>query len=96
MEQAFAGDRLFLAPNRLVPVTGKPLELLESISLASDPQAKAAQLYQRVFDYLSYDKSKPGYGMGDSVWACDSRTGNCTDFHSLFISLAQSTDSGTV
>src|SRR5205085_2830880 len=26
---------------------------------------------------------------GDSVWACGSRTGNCSDFHSLFISLAR-------
>ena len=38
---------------------------------------------------MKYDKSKPGYGNGDSVWACDSRTGNCTDFHSLFISVAR-------
>ena len=24
------------------------------------------------------------------MWACDSKTGNCTDFHSVFISLARS------
>ena len=39
---------------------------------------------------MKYDKSQPGYGNGDAVWACDSKTGNCTDFHSLFISLARS------
>jgi len=27
---------------------------------------------------------------GDADWACDSGHGNCTDFHSLFISLARS------
>ena len=26
---------------------------------------------------------------GDSVWACDSKFGNCSDFHSLFISMAR-------
>src|SRR5207302_326481 len=30
-----------------------------------------------------------GWGQGDAVWACDSKYGNCTDFHSLFISLAR-------
>src|SRR5881227_3323734 len=34
--------------------------------------------------------SKAGWCRGDAVWACDSRTGNCTDFHSLFIALARS------
>jgi transglutaminase-like putative cysteine protease len=29
-------------------------------------------------------------GMGDTLWACDSKHGNCTDFHSLFISTARS------
>ncbi len=30
------------------------------------------------------------YGRGDAVYACDSKTGNCTEFHSFFISLARS------
>jgi len=30
------------------------------------------------------------YGTGDAVYACDALTGNCTEFHSLFISLARS------
>lgn len=89
-QSAFANDQVFLGPNKLVPVDGKPLELLESLELDSKRDKKASQLYEKVFDYMAYDKSKPGYGKGDSVWACDSRTGNCTDFHSLFISLARS------
>jgi transglutaminase-like putative cysteine protease len=36
---------------------------------------------------MKYDKSGEGWGRGDSLWACDSRRGNCTDFHSVFISL---------
>ncbi|WP_332910143.1 transglutaminase-like domain-containing protein [Algoriphagus boritolerans] len=30
------------------------------------------------------------FGRGDSNYACDSKTGNCTEFHSFFISLARS------
>src|SRR5262249_779194 len=30
------------------------------------------------------------WGRGDSVWACENKRGNCSDFHSLFISLARS------
>ena len=79
----------FLAANRLVPIDGRPTELLKS-DLPNEPTAAAAKLYDVVEQHMKYDKSKPGYGNGDSVWACDSKTGNCTDFHSLFISLARS------
>lgn len=81
----------FLAANRLVPVDGRPTELLDGEGeLPSEPTVAAAKLYDLVEKHMTYDKSKPGYGKGDSVWACDSKTGNCTDFHSLFISLARS------
>ena len=82
----------FLSANRLVPKTGKPLELLADKSVPKDPKAAGELLYSIVDQNMKYDKSKPGYGNGDSVWACDSKTGNCTDFHSLFISLARSRD----
>jgi transglutaminase-like putative cysteine protease len=39
---------------------------------------------------MKYDKSGTGWGRGDTLWACDSKRGNCTDFHSLFISMARS------
>jgi transglutaminase-like putative cysteine protease len=39
---------------------------------------------------MEYKKEGKGWGRGDAEWACDSRFGNCTDFHSLFISLARS------
>jgi transglutaminase-like putative cysteine protease len=38
---------------------------------------------------MKYSKEGKGWGQGDAVWACDSRFGNCTDFHSLFISMAR-------
>lgn len=80
----------FLQANALVPIDGRPQELIEDVELPSDPMQVGQSLYNVVEQHMKYDKSKPGYGTGNAVWACDSRFGNCTDFHSLFISLARS------
>jgi len=84
-------DRLkrFLEADSFVPITGKPLELLDGKKLPDDPMAKARVLYDVVNGHMKYDKSKPGWGRGDAVWACESGSGNCSDFHSLFIALAR-------
>jgi transglutaminase-like putative cysteine protease len=79
----------FLQPDDLVPTSGKPLDLVKGKTLPDDPTGKAKAFYDLVNGHMKYDKSKPGWGRGDAVWACDSRFGNCTDFHSLFISLAR-------
>ena len=81
--------KLFLSANRKVPLQGKQLTLLHDVKLSTDPLAVARTLYDRVDDHVRYDKSQPGYGNGDVLWVCDSRFGNCTDFHSLFISLSR-------
>jgi transglutaminase-like putative cysteine protease len=80
---------LFLAANKRVPLVGRQLDLLNGITFSKDPLAIARTLYDRVDGHVRYDKSKPGYGNGDVLWVCDSRYGNCTDFHSLFISWAR-------
>ncbi|HAA70310.1 MAG TPA: transglutaminase [Planctomycetaceae bacterium] len=81
---------VFLAANRRVPVQGEEVEALaEGLVGGSDAVAMARLLYDRVDEHVRYDKSEPGYGNGDVLWVCDSRYGNCTDFHSLFISLAR-------
>lgn len=86
---------LFLKPNAKVPVDGRPVETFEgykkgkSIQQPGNDFDSGRLFYDFVEDHMKYDKSKPGYGTGDSVWACDSKTGNCTDFHSLFISVAR-------
>ncbi len=81
--------RLFLKPDRLVPISGRPLDLLKGLNAPGGQLDLGRFLYERVDAHMKYDKSRPGYGNGDSVWACDSQFGNCTDFHSLFISLAR-------
>jgi len=77
---------LFLASNTKVPITGRQIDLLDDVTFSSDPLSLARTLYDHVDDHIRYDKSRPGYGNGDVLWVCDSRFGNCTDFHSLFIS----------
>lgn len=82
--------QLFLRADEMVPVTGKPLTLLEQLDLNPDRLQLARQLYDLVDAHVAYRKDGTGWGRGDSNWVCDSGYGNCTDFHSLFISLARS------
>jgi transglutaminase-like putative cysteine protease len=79
----------FLKPDARVPIGGKPLALIEGRQMPSDQLELGKFLYDVVNDHMAYSKDKPGWGFGDAEWACDSRFGNCTDFHSLFISLAR-------
>ena len=80
----------FVEADRLVPVTGFPAQLAEQeTKRASTPLEKARDIYEYVFRTMKYDKSGEGWGHGDTLWACDSKHGNCTDFHSVFISMAR-------
>ncbi|MCH7989379.1 MAG: transglutaminase domain-containing protein, partial [Planctomycetes bacterium] len=83
---------VFLQANRLVPIGGKPFELfIRGHRPAGDPLSIARELYDKVDHHVKYDKPVQGnWGRGDAVWVCDSKYGNCTDFHSLFISVSRS------
>jgi transglutaminase-like putative cysteine protease len=80
----------FLKPDSKVPVDGKPLSLLAGKTLPTNQVDLGRFLYDVVNHHMRYSKQGTGWGQGDSNWACDSGYGNCTDFHSLFISLARS------
>jgi transglutaminase-like putative cysteine protease len=80
----------FLEPDAKVPITGKPLELIKGKKLPADQVRQSRFLYDVVNKHMTYAKDTPGWGQGDAVWACGSGRGNCSDFHSLFISLARS------
>lgn len=78
----------FLSPEHLVPNSS------EFDSIASEVFAgkqgdlvRARALYDHTIDRMRYMKYGPGWGQGDAVYACDSGTGNCTDFHSYYIAL---------
>ena len=53
------------------------------------PVEKARGIYEAVLQQVAYDKSVPGWGRGDTKRVCLLGKGNCTDFHSLFISMAR-------
>ena len=80
----------YLKADAKVPIDGKPLELLKGKDVPHDQLGAARVIYDVIDDTLKYGKDKPGWGQGDSIWACDNKTGNCSDFHSLFLSLARS------
>jgi uncharacterized protein (TIGR03000 family) len=93
--QPAPGEKIvrYLEPDAKVPINGKPLEVLKENlkykELPREPFAAARTLYDVVNQYMTYKKVGTGWGQGDVLWACDSRYGNCTDFHSLFISMAR-------
>ena len=80
----------FLSADRLVPIDGKiSSEAQRVVQLSLPVLQKARALYDHVVTTMKYDKTGTGWGMGDAVFACDMRRGNCTDFHSLFIGLTR-------
>jgi transglutaminase-like putative cysteine protease len=79
----------FLKPDSRVPVGGKSLDLIRGQELPKDEMEAARILYDVVNQHMRYSKEGTGWGRGDSDWACESGYGNCTDFHSMFISLAR-------
>jgi uncharacterized protein (TIGR03000 family) len=84
-----AEQALFLQANAKVPVGGMALGLIKDKKLPEDQLATAHVLYDVVNNHMRYSKKGTGWGQGDSDWACQSGYGNCTDFHSLFMSLAR-------
>ncbi len=78
----------WLQPDRLVPTNGVIAELAQQNTAgATDTLDKAHKIYEYVVSTMRYDKTGEGWGHGDAVWACTSKRGNCTDFHSLFIGM---------
>jgi transglutaminase-like putative cysteine protease len=81
----------FSQADKLVPITGKPADLAEQqIKPGMNDFQKARAFYDYTFATMRYDKTGAGWGRGDTLWACDAKHGNCTDFHSVFISMARS------
>src|SRR5216684_8047075 len=78
----------YLQPDKLVPLNGMIAQLAkEQTAGDTTPIQKARHIYDYVLATMRYDKTGEGWGRGDAVWACTSKRGNCTDFHSLFIEI---------
>jgi transglutaminase-like putative cysteine protease len=83
--------RTHLAPEPLVPLDGPIRELAIEATAGLTTQAeKARAIYEKVTGMMKYDKSGTGWGRGDALYACDAKSGNCTDFHALLIGMARS------
>jgi transglutaminase-like putative cysteine protease len=80
----------YLQPDRLVPVNETLRSLADGVVKGKKGDlVRARALYDHVIDRMRYIKYGKGWGKGDAVYACDAKTGNCTDYHAYFISLAR-------
>jgi hypothetical protein len=74
---------LYLRKEALVSLSPRIHDLADQIGNTNRDR------YEYVLSTMQYDKIVPGWGRGDSERACDVHKGNCTDFHSLFMSLSR-------
>ncbi|MCI0453266.1 MAG: transglutaminase domain-containing protein [Candidatus Latescibacteria bacterium] len=80
-----------LAPERLVPSDDVFRDIAAEVTRGkSTDLMRARALYDHVIDEVRYARYGAGWGRGDAVYACNAKSGNCTDFHSYFIALARS------
>ena len=82
-------DEVYLQPSSLCVVNDDVRKMARELAPAdASPLEKARAFYGHVAEQMSYGKPTDlPWGRGDTMYACDARIGNCTDFHSYFISL---------
>jgi len=80
----------YLNPENLVPTNETFHAIAQQVTRGKTTDlARARALYDHVIEKLRYAKYGSGWGRGDAVYACDARTGNCSDFHAYFIALTR-------
>ncbi|MBV1906159.1 MAG: transglutaminase family protein [Pseudomonadales bacterium] len=81
----------YLAPTNMIPLQGLIASIAEKQRQGITDQEELQRIYyDYIFDSMRYSKEGEGWGQGDAIWACQSKYGNCTDFHSLYIGLVRS------
>jgi len=88
MKRFLEGDRRAPITDRVKQYTVKAIEG-KATEGKTDATSKARAIYDFVLDSLKYSKDGEGWGNGDIEWVCDSKRGNCSDFHALFIAMAR-------
>ncbi|MDH3583149.1 MAG: transglutaminase-like domain-containing protein [Phycisphaerae bacterium] len=81
----------YLQPARLIPTDGPIADLAREADLgkAAPLQQRMRNLYAFLLDRMSYGDHGDDWGRGDAAWACSSKYGNCTDYHSVFIGISR-------
>ncbi|MBI4394718.1 MAG: transglutaminase domain-containing protein, partial [Candidatus Omnitrophica bacterium] len=83
----------YLKPSRLMVINSEvKTRTVRATAGRKSLGEKARGIYKDVVDWMKYDKVGPGWGRGDTLRACLLGNGNCTDFHSLFISMAHAAE----
>lgn len=73
-----------------VPLTGRVAAVARELPGGKTDHETGRLLYEHTLERMRYAKPEgQPWGRGDSEWACNSRFGNCTDFHSYFMGLAR-------
>ncbi|MBI4115173.1 MAG: transglutaminase domain-containing protein [Candidatus Omnitrophica bacterium] len=87
------GVNRYLKPNHLMVVNDEVRKRTQqAIHGKRNLLEQARGIYENVINWMKYDKTIPGWGRGDTARACLLGKGNCTDFHSLFISMAHAAE----
>ncbi len=80
----------YLAANSLIPTEGPAADIARTLKLSkNDPVRAARRTYDFLIDTFEYNWQAEGAGRGDVRWACDSKTGDCTDYHSTFLAVCR-------
>jgi len=84
-----------LAAESLVPADPAFVKLAQEAlaeSSANDDLMRARELYKHTLETMRYARYGDGWGEGNAVYACDARSGNCSDFHAYFIALCRAVE----
>ncbi len=81
----------FLLPDRLVPVNAETRQLASLVTGGKTTSwDKARAIYDYVIEHTEFSRKVPGWGYGNAERIILLKTGDSTDFHSLFIALCRS------
>lgn len=80
----------YLRAEKLVTLSPRIRQIARQVTWGHKTrEEKARAIYDFIVNTMTYDKTVPGWGQGDTERACDVQKGNCTDIHSYFMSLAR-------
>lgn len=81
--------QIYLSDNRLIPLKGVVTDLANQLKLPPEPIPAARQVYDYLINTMVYNYKAPGAGRGDVIWACTNKTGDCSDYNSIFIGVCR-------